>query len=74
MNIPIGTLFSTLAGLFLLLGTGFAAVRLKMVPGEASKAFSALLMRITIPATVFSAMLRPFDPSFLKDSVVIVET
>ena len=72
MNIPINTLISTLTGLFLLLGTGFAAVRLKMVPGEASKAFSALLMRITIPATVFSAMLRPFDPSFLKDSMVIV--
>ena len=72
MNIPINTLISTLAGLFLLLGTGFAAVRLNMVPGEASKAFSALLMRITIPATVFSAMLRPFDPGFLRDSVVIV--
>lgn len=72
MNIPIDTLFSTLAGLFLLLGAGFAAVRLNMVPGEASKAFSALLVRITIPATVFSAMLRPFDPAFLKDSAIIV--
>ena len=72
MNIPIDTLISTLAGLFLLLGTGFAAVRLNMVPGEASKAFSALLVRITIPATVFSAMLRPFDPKFLRDSAVIV--
>ena len=72
MNIPINTLISTLTGLFLLLGAGFAAVRLNMVPGEASKAFSSLLVRITIPATVFSAMLRPFDSNFLKDSVVIV--
>ena len=72
MNIPIQTLVSTLGGLFLLLGAGFGAVRLNMVPGEASKAFSALLVRITIPATVFSAMLRPFDPAFLRDSAVII--
>lgn len=72
MNIPVDTLISTLAGLFLLLGAGFAAVRANMIPASASTAFSALLMKITIPATIFSAMLRPFDFDFLRDSILIV--
>ena len=71
MNIPLNTLVSTLTGLFLLLGAGFVAVRLRLVPAEASAPFSSLLMRITVPATVFTSMLRPFDPAFLKDSLHI---
>ena len=71
MNIPIDTLVSTLAGLFLLLGAGFVGVRLHLVPAEASSAFTALLMRITVPATIFTSMLRPFDPNFLVDSLII---
>lgn len=71
MNIPLNTLVSTLTGLFLLLGAGFAAVRLRLVPAEASAPFSSLLMRVTVPATVFTSMLRPFDPAFLKDSLHI---
>jgi len=53
-------------GLFLLIGVGFFAVRAGVVPAEMSKPLSSLLMKITVPATVFCAMLRPYDPGFLK--------
>ena len=72
MNIPIDTLISTLAGLFLLLAVGFGAVRSGMLSPQASGHFSALLMKVTIPATILSAMLRPFDPAFLRDSITII--
>lgn len=52
-------------GLFLLIAVGFAAVRLNIVPASVSKPMSSLLMKITLPATVFISMIRPFDSSFL---------
>lgn len=64
------TLLLNLIGLFLLIGTGFLAVRTKLLPAGATAPLSALLMKITLPATIFSAMLRPFDPAFLKDSII----
>jgi len=71
MGIPIPVLLNNLVGLFLLLGTGFFSVRAGFVPGSATGVFTALLMKITLPATIFTAMLRPFDAAFLKSSVVI---
>ena len=53
-------------GLFLLIAVGFLAVRLKVMPVEASKPLSSMLMKITLPATVFSSLIRPFDVEFLK--------
>ena len=53
-------------GLFLLIGVGFLAVRTGLVPAQASKPFSALLMKITLPATIFAAMIRPFDADFMR--------
>ena len=41
-----------LAGLFLLLSAGFAAARLKLVPLQATPYFTALLMKVTLPATM----------------------
>lgn len=64
-------LFTNLVGLFLLIGVGFLAVRLRLLPAEASKPTSALLMKIALPATVFSSMIRPYDPNFLGDGLAI---
>lgn len=61
----MSVLFSNLVGLFLLIGVGFFAVRGEILPAEASKPLSTLLMKITLPATILTSMLRPFDPSFL---------
>lgn len=71
MGIPIPVLLTNLVGLFLLLGTGFFSVRVGFVPGSATGVFTSLLMKVTLPATIFTAMLRPFDAAFLKSSVVI---
>ena len=71
MGIPIPVLLTNLVGLFLLLGTGFFSVRAGFVPGSATGVFTSLLMKVTLPATIFSAMLRPFDAAFLKSSVII---
>ena len=68
----ISVLFSNLVGLFLLIGVGFCAVRAKLVPGEATGAMTSMLMKITLPATVFSSMIRPFDQSFLWDALLMV--
>lgn len=61
----LAVLLSNLIGLFLLIGVGFFAVRLGVLPAEASKPLSALLMKVTVPATVLCSLLRPFDPAFL---------
>lgn len=62
----MAVLFSNLIGLFLLIGVGFFAVRAGLLPAEASKPMSSLLMKITVPATIICSMLRPFDPDFMK--------
>ena len=59
-------------GLFLLIGAGYAAVRLKLLPASASQGFTSLLLRITLPFTIFTSMLRPFDPGFLRDGALVV--
>ena len=64
MGIPIPVLINNLIGLFLLLGTGFISVKLKFVSDAASSHFTALLMKVTLPATIFTAILRPFDAAF----------
>ena len=62
----LGVLISNLIGLFLLIGVGFFVVRAGLIPAQASKPLSTLLMKITLPATIVCSMLRPFDPAFLK--------
>lgn len=71
MGIPIPVLLNNLVGLFLLLGAGFVSAKLKFVSDAATGHFTALLMKVTLPATLFTAMLRPFDAAFLRDSLVI---
>jgi len=71
MGIPIPVLMNNLVGLFLLLGAGFVSAKLKFVSDAATGHFTALLMKVTLPATLFTALLRPFDPTFLRDGVVI---
>ncbi len=72
----MAVLLSNLIGLFLLIGVGFFAVRAGLLPAEASKPLSALLMKITVPATIITSMLRPFDPNFMKlgMSIILVGT
>lgn len=59
--------FSNLVGLFMLIAVGYAAVKLHILPEESSSLFSRLLMKITLPCTIFSSLLREYDSSFLMD-------
>lgn len=71
VEIPVVTLFSSLASLFILLGVGFLAVRSRLVPAEATNYITPMLLHITLPATVFTAMLQPFDPGLLMDAAAV---
>ena len=63
--------FSNLLGLFLLIGAGFLAARLRILPKEASPYFSTMLLKITLPCTIFiSLATKEYDPAFIKDSLL----
>ena len=71
MHLDFMVVFSNLLGLFLLIGAGYLAARLRILPKEASPYFSALLLRITLPCTIFiSLATKEYDPSFIKDSLL----
>ncbi|MBQ7535823.1 MAG: AEC family transporter [Stomatobaculum sp.] len=73
MQLDFMVVFSNLAGLFLLIAAGAAAVRFRLVQPEASVHFSALLIKITLPCTIFvSLVTREYDPSFLRDSMIML--
>ena len=71
MRLDFTVVFSNLLGLFLLIGAGILAARLRILPKEASPYFSTLLLKITLPCTIFiSLATKEYDPSFIKDSLL----
>lgn len=73
MNLDFGVVFSNLLGLFILIGVGFASVKLKAIPSAASRPLSALLLQITLPCTIFvSLATKDFDPAFARDSGIVI--
>ena len=71
MHLDFMVVFSNLLGLFLLIGAGFLAARLRILPKEASPYFSTLLLKITLPCTIFiSLATKEYDPAFIKDSLL----
>ena len=62
MQLDIGMVFSSLIGLFLLMGVGWVSVKAKIVPPSASAPMSSLLLKVTLPCTIFSSLAtREFD-------------
>ena len=70
MQLDIFAVLSSLTGLFLLIGVGYGAVKLRVLPVTASAALSAIVLKISLPCTVFLALLRPYDPAFLGDMLM----
>lgn len=70
--LDIGEVFSALLGLFLLIGVGFAGAKVGVLSTEHTPQLSRLLMNITMPATLFSALVQPFDAAFMREGVLIV--
>lgn len=67
----MGDVFSNLAGLFLLIAVGYAAVKFQVLPASSTKLLSNLLMRVTLPATILTSLVRPYDAAFIRDGVLI---
>ena len=63
---------SNLVGLFLLIGVGYASVWGGLLPLSSTGVLTSLLLKITLPATIFTSMLRPFDPEFARDALIVV--
>ena len=75
MHLDFMVVFSSLMGLFVLIAAGVLIVRLDLVPPEASPYFSALLIKVAVPCTIFISLAsREYDPSFVRDSILTVVT
>ena len=72
MNLDFAQVLSNLAGLFLLIAVGYGAVQLGVIPREISGGLSKLLMKVAVPCTVFTSLLRPYDPSLIKTVLIIL--
>ena len=74
MQLDIGMVFSSLIGLFLLMGVGWVSVKTKIVPPlPPPPPCPAFLLKVTLPCTIFSSLAtREFDSAFLVDGVIII--
>lgn len=71
MGVDIAVVFTSLMGLFLIMGVGALAVKLKIIPAGITQNLSSILLKITLPCTVFYSLVsKEYDPSFLKDSLI----
>ena len=67
MDLSISVLLTNLVSLFFLMGIGFVAAKLNMVPDTVTGPITAVLLRVALPALIFSAAVKPIDGSFLRD-------
>lgn len=73
MHLDFFTVFSNVLGLFVLIGVGFAALRLRILPEESRTVFTKLLMSISLPCTLFVSMAdREYDPAFTLFYLVVL--
>lgn len=73
MRFDFAVLILNLASLFFLVAVGFVATRANLLPTSASTPFSTLLLKITLPCTIFiSLALKEYDPAFIRDSLLTI--
>lgn len=73
MELDFFTVMSSLIGLFFLIAIGFAAVYFKAISPDSTIYFSTLLMKITLPCTIFISLVqKKYEPSFIKDSLIMI--
>ena len=72
MKLDFFAVMSNLISLFALIGVGYAAVRTGVLSEKISGAFSTLLLKITLPCTIFISLVqRDYNSKFLHDSIII---
>lgn len=73
MQLDFFTVASNLISLFALIAVGYFAVKLGLLEPESSHYFTSLLMKITLPCTIFvSLIMREYDSAFVRDGVTII--
>lgn len=73
MNLDFFTVASNLISLFSLIAVGYIAVRTGVLDEHSSHSFSSLLLKITLPCTIFvSIVQKEYDPAFLHDGLTIM--
>ena len=72
MNLDLTQVCFNLLGLFLLIAVGFGMVKLGVVSRDISGQLSRLLLKVTLPCTIFTSLLRPYDPSFFREVMIIL--
>ena len=72
MQLNFFDVLSNLLGLFVLIAVGYAVTKGGLLPASVSGHFSKLLLKVTLPCTIFTSLLREYDPSFFRDVVTII--
>ncbi|MBQ7155709.1 MAG: AEC family transporter [Synergistaceae bacterium] len=73
MNLDFFAVMSNLVSLFVLIAAGYFAVRCGVLKPEASLPFSMLLLKITLPCTIFISLVqKDYDPAFVHDSMLLI--
>lgn len=73
MQLDFFVVMSNLASLFALIAVGYFAVKLGIINTESQHHFVILLMKITLPCTIFISLVqREYDPAFIHDSLIII--
>ena len=73
MNLDFFVVMSNLVSLFALIAVGYLSVRMGVLKLEASAPFSALLLKVTLPCTIFISLVqKDYDPAFVHDSMLLI--
>ena len=73
MNLDFFVVMSNLVSLFVLIAVGYLSVRCGVLKLEASAPFSAFLLKVTLPCTIFISLAqKEYDPAFVHDSMIII--
>ncbi len=72
MQLDFFDVLSNLLGLFALIAVGYGVTRFGLLEAGVSAQFSKLLLKVTLPCTIFTSLLREYDPSFFVDVVTII--
>lgn len=73
MKLDLLMVMSNLISLFALIAVGYFAIRSGILTQKASVHFTTLLMKITLPCTIFISLVsREYDPAFVHDSMIMM--
>lgn len=64
-------IFISVMKLFLILFAGFGARQAGVLDQQATKGLSGLLIKVTLPALIFTSMQKEFSPALLRESILI---